>query len=86
MNEKQIAKLIKNDILKNKQEFNNQYLASYYKVFNEPITFVKDINLLFDEANKIGIKIQYAEESPFKKDFKNDKKQTIIAYLLNENL
>lgn len=81
MKEKEVALLIKEHVINTKKEIGEQYVASYYKVFREPITNVKDIELLFVEAEKIGITMQYAEQSPFKRDFKNDNFQTIIAYI-----
>lgn len=86
MNEKELAIYIKEDILKSKKEIGEQFICSYFKLFKEPFNNLKDINLLIKEAKNIGITIQYAQESKYYRNFKNDNFQTIIAYLSNDTL
>lgn len=83
MNEKELAVYIQNHILKAKYELGEQHIASYFQLYKEPFTDLKDINILIKEAQKLNITIQYAQKSKFYRNFKNDNFQTIVAYFSN---
>ena len=83
MNEKEIVVFIKEHLLKAKEEIGEQHVASYFQLFNEPFTNIKDIDLLIREAKNFNITIQYAQKSKFYRNFKNDNFQTIVAFFDN---
>ena len=86
MNEKELAKYLYNRVIKDKNEIGEQFVASGIKLTQEPFTDIKDIDLFFKECKSLGLIIEYAQDSIYKKEYKKDNYQTIIAFLSNDTL
>ena len=80
INEPHLAQIIKNNLDKNIKETNGSIKSLNLRISAIPELQSANIELLKQHATKLGYKIEYANQSPFKKLFRKYGSETIIAF------
>ena len=80
INEPHLAQIIKDNLDKKIKETNGSIKSLNLRISAIPELQKIDIEVLKQHANQLGYKLEYANQSPYKKLFRKYGSETIIAF------